>query len=49
MGIPGTIERVLEITSGSRPASIIEVLQADLAARESAREVIASQFTPVPH
>jgi 1-deoxy-D-xylulose-5-phosphate reductoisomerase len=48
MGIPSTIERVLQLTSGPRPASIFEVLQADLAARESAREVIASQFAPIP-
>jgi 1-deoxy-D-xylulose-5-phosphate reductoisomerase len=49
LGIPRTIEQVLQITSGPRPASIFEVLQADLAARESAREVIARQFASVPH
>ena len=49
MGIPRTIEQVLQITSGPRPASILEVLQADLAARESAREVIATQSACVPH
>jgi 1-deoxy-D-xylulose-5-phosphate reductoisomerase len=43
MGIPSTIEAVLELTSGPPPASIFEVLQADLAAREAAREVIARQ------
>jgi 1-deoxy-D-xylulose-5-phosphate reductoisomerase len=47
MGIPRTIEQVLQITSGPRPTSIQEVLQADLAARESAREVIARQSTGV--
>jgi 1-deoxy-D-xylulose-5-phosphate reductoisomerase len=49
MDIPRTIEQVLQITSGPRPASIFEVLQADLAARESAREVIARQFVRIPH
>jgi 1-deoxy-D-xylulose-5-phosphate reductoisomerase len=49
MGIPRTIEQVLETTSGHRPTSIQEVLQADLAARSAAREVIASQYTPVSH
>jgi 1-deoxy-D-xylulose-5-phosphate reductoisomerase len=49
MGIPRTIEQVLQLTSGPRPASILEVLQADLAARESAREVIARQSIRVPH
>jgi 1-deoxy-D-xylulose-5-phosphate reductoisomerase len=43
MGIPSTIEAVLELTSGQPPASILEVLKADLAAREAAREVIARQ------
>jgi 1-deoxy-D-xylulose-5-phosphate reductoisomerase len=47
MGIPRTIERVLQLTSGPPPASIREVLEADLAARQSAREVIASQYTGV--
>jgi 1-deoxy-D-xylulose-5-phosphate reductoisomerase len=42
LGIPRTIETVLELTSGPSPASISEVLQADLAARHTAREVIAS-------
>ena len=49
MGIPRTIEQVLRTTSGPRPTSILEVLQADLAARESAREVIARQSVRVPH
>jgi len=43
LGIPRTIETVLQLTSGQPPASIREVLEADLAARECAREVIASQ------
>jgi 1-deoxy-D-xylulose-5-phosphate reductoisomerase len=47
MGIPSTIEAVLELTSGPTPASIFEVLQADLAAREAAREVIARQSAGV--
>jgi 1-deoxy-D-xylulose-5-phosphate reductoisomerase len=46
-GIPRTIEAVLELTSGQPPASIPEVLEADLAARQCAREVIASQSTGV--
>jgi 1-deoxy-D-xylulose-5-phosphate reductoisomerase len=47
LGIPRTIEAVLQLTSGQPPASIAEVLEADLAAREHAREVIASQPTGV--
>ncbi|MGH9596481.1 MAG: 1-deoxy-D-xylulose-5-phosphate reductoisomerase, partial [Edaphobacter sp.] len=47
LGIPRTIEAVLQQTSGHPPASISEVLAADLAARESAREVIARQSTGV--
>ena len=47
MGIPSTIETVLQLTSGQPPASISEVLEADLAARQQAREVIARQFTGV--
>jgi 1-deoxy-D-xylulose-5-phosphate reductoisomerase len=46
-GIPRTIETVLQLTSGQPPASISEVLEADLAARACAREVIASQSTGV--
>jgi 1-deoxy-D-xylulose-5-phosphate reductoisomerase len=41
MGIPRTIERVLELTAGARPQSISEVLAADEAARACARRVIA--------
>jgi 1-deoxy-D-xylulose-5-phosphate reductoisomerase len=48
LGIPGTIEQVLKLTSGPRPASILEVLEADLAARQCAREVIARQSTGTP-
>ncbi len=47
MGIPRTIETVLQLTAGQPPASISEVLDADLAARQQAREVIARQFTGV--
>jgi 1-deoxy-D-xylulose-5-phosphate reductoisomerase len=46
-GIPRTIEAVLQLTSGKRPATIFEVLEADLAARQTAREVIANQSTGV--
>jgi 1-deoxy-D-xylulose-5-phosphate reductoisomerase len=45
LSIPRTIETVLQLTSGPSPASISEVLQADLAARHTAREVIASLST----
>jgi 1-deoxy-D-xylulose-5-phosphate reductoisomerase len=48
-GIPRTIEQVLQLTYGPRPASISEVLKADLAARETAREVIARQYSTVGH
>jgi 1-deoxy-D-xylulose-5-phosphate reductoisomerase len=34
LGIPSTIEAVLQLTSGQPPASILEVLEADLAARD---------------
>jgi 1-deoxy-D-xylulose-5-phosphate reductoisomerase len=44
LGIPRTIEQVLMQTSSHHPASISEVLEADLVARARAREVIASQF-----
>jgi 1-deoxy-D-xylulose-5-phosphate reductoisomerase len=42
LGIPRTIERVLELTPAGRPESIPEVLTADLTARNCAREVIAT-------
>jgi 1-deoxy-D-xylulose-5-phosphate reductoisomerase len=48
MGIPRTIERVLQLTSGSRPASIHEVLQADQVARLCAQEVISDRFASAP-
>jgi 1-deoxy-D-xylulose-5-phosphate reductoisomerase len=41
LGIPRTIERVLTLTKAGSPASIHEVLTADLRAREMAREQIA--------
>jgi 1-deoxy-D-xylulose-5-phosphate reductoisomerase len=47
MGIPRTIEDVLIETSGPRPTTIQQVLEADLAARECALEVIARQSTGV--
>ncbi len=47
LGIPRTIETVLQLTSGQPPASIAEVLEADLTARERAREVIARQSAGV--
>ena len=43
MGIPRTIEEVLTLTSGPCPTSVFEVLEADLAARQCARDVIARQ------
>jgi 1-deoxy-D-xylulose-5-phosphate reductoisomerase len=42
LGIPRTIERVLELTPAHRPESISEVLTADRIARETAQRVIAS-------
>ncbi len=42
LGIPATIERVLELTPAARPASISDVLKADGAARACASEVIAA-------
>jgi 1-deoxy-D-xylulose-5-phosphate reductoisomerase len=41
LGIPRTIERVLELTPVARPASISEVLRADREARAVAEQVIA--------
>jgi 1-deoxy-D-xylulose-5-phosphate reductoisomerase len=41
LGIPRTIEAVLALTKAGSPASIQEVLTADLQAREQARKVIA--------
>ncbi|ADW68159.1 1-deoxy-D-xylulose 5-phosphate reductoisomerase [Granulicella tundricola MP5ACTX9] len=41
LGIPRTIERVLELTPAANPTSIQGVLAADQAARTCAREVIA--------
>jgi 1-deoxy-D-xylulose-5-phosphate reductoisomerase len=42
LGIPRTIEKVLALTAADSPASIREVLAADLGAREIAREQIAN-------
>lgn len=42
-GIPATIERVLETTSETHPATIQEVLALDGQARERAREVLAER------
>lgn len=44
LGIPRTIERVLELTPSADPASIAEVLRADNTARETAREVAAEML-----
>ena len=41
LGIPRTIEKVLNATSSQAPASIQDVLAADEAARECARSEIA--------
>jgi 1-deoxy-D-xylulose-5-phosphate reductoisomerase len=43
LGIPRTIERVLELTPARKPASIPEVLAIDLAARAIAEQVIGSK------
>jgi 1-deoxy-D-xylulose-5-phosphate reductoisomerase len=43
LGIPRTIERVLELTPAARPSSIQEVLAADEAARVCAWGVLAAQ------
>jgi 1-deoxy-D-xylulose-5-phosphate reductoisomerase len=42
LGIPRTIEAVLALTPGGSPASIPEVFNADLLAREQARTLIAT-------
>ena len=44
-GIPGTIERVLELTPNAVPQSIAEVLAADEAARACARQVIHNHIS----
>jgi 1-deoxy-D-xylulose-5-phosphate reductoisomerase len=41
LGIPRTIEQVLALTTSGSPASIQDVLSADLIAREQAQELIA--------
>jgi 1-deoxy-D-xylulose-5-phosphate reductoisomerase len=45
MGIPGTIERVLELTPAAKPESIQDVLIADSQARERARQTITQTIT----
>jgi 1-deoxy-D-xylulose-5-phosphate reductoisomerase len=47
LGIPRTIERVLELTAAATPESIPDVLQADSAARLTARKVVAEAGTSV--
>jgi len=46
MGIPATIEQVLETTPEMHPATVKEVLAADSQAREMAREVLAAREVP---
>ena len=43
LGIPATIERVLELTPAADPADIPAVLAIDRAARETAAEVISAR------
>lgn len=47
LGIPRTIEQVLIETPAGHPASIQEVLEADIAARACARDLIANQLAGV--
>lgn len=44
LGIPATIEEVLETTSETHPATIEEVLALDCEAREGAREILSRRF-----
>ncbi|MGA7885386.1 MAG: 1-deoxy-D-xylulose-5-phosphate reductoisomerase [Acidobacteriaceae bacterium] len=44
LGIPATIEEVLETTSETHPATIQEVLALDSEAREGAREILSRRF-----
>ena len=44
MGIPRTIERVLEQTPATRPSSIAEVLEIDTTCREAAKRVISESL-----
>ena len=46
-GIPRTIDQVLAETARTRPATIAEVLDLDLAARETARRVVAEASVTV--
>jgi 1-deoxy-D-xylulose-5-phosphate reductoisomerase len=48
LGIPRTIERVLELTPAHRPESISEVLAADLAARQTAERVLVQAAASHP-
>ena len=48
LGIPRTIERVLELTPSTRPESISEVLVADRTARATAEEVVADAIASSP-
>jgi 1-deoxy-D-xylulose-5-phosphate reductoisomerase len=43
MGIPATIEKVLETTAETHPATIQEVLAVDIDARQRAREIVAAR------
>jgi 1-deoxy-D-xylulose-5-phosphate reductoisomerase len=45
MGIPATIERVLETTVETHPATIQEVLAVDTDARQRAREIVAARVS----
>jgi 1-deoxy-D-xylulose-5-phosphate reductoisomerase len=48
LGIPRTIERVLELTPAHRPESISEVLAADRAARQTAERVLVQAAASHP-
>ncbi len=48
-GIPDTISKVLALTPESHPATIAEVLDADLEARERARALLASGKVQIVH
>ena len=47
LGIPATIEKVLETTAETHPATIKEVLAVDQDARQRAREIVAGTATRV--
>ncbi len=48
LGIPATIEEVLETTSETHPATIREVLALDCEARETAHEVLSRRYAARP-